>query len=344
MHNDEFRSERWKRKGDVRRLSYSAVAVGLVLFAAAGMLTSFAGTPQQPRTPTQDAAGVKRLGAVSFPVSCAPSVQADFNRAVALLHSFQYEIAEQAFAEVAQKDPQCAMAHWGRALSLYHPVWEWPESETIQKGHSYIQRAEELGAKTARERGYIRAASIFYQDSTSMKVADRATAYCNALAGLHDEFPEDHNAAALYALSLITSPGSCPTAGQGEQRRQSEQQHQGAQAAGQPQRQCGGRACGTKGSANAGNPNSDGAVSSGARASRPGALPDSRGGHTRTGPPRTGCSAALREHCAGFAACAAHAIAHFHRAGTVAGIHPVKSGFGSGRGKHHEVAFGKRRR
>lgn len=235
MYNDEFRSQRWTRKNDVRRLSFSTtagVAVGLTLLAAAGTLTLLAGTAQQPRTPTQDAAGVKRLGAVSFSVSCAPSVQADFNRAVALLHSFQYEIAEQAFAEVAQKDPQCAMAHWGRALSLYHPVWEWPKPETIQKGHSYIQRAEELGAKTARERGYIHAASIFYQDSTSMKVADRAAAYCNALAGLHDEFPEDHNAAAFYALSLITSPASCPTTRQGEQGRQGEQERPGAAGAG----------------------------------------------------------------------------------------------------------------
>jgi len=196
---------------------HPSAAVGLMLLGLAGTLALFAQAPQHPHTPTERAAGVKRLGAVSFPVSCAPSVQADFNRAVALLHSFQYEIAEEAFAEVAQKDPQCAMAYWGRALSLYHPVWEWPEPETIQKGHGYIQRAQELGAKTARERGYIQAASIFYQDSMSMKVADRAAAYCNALAGLHDEFPEDHNAAAFYALSLITSPTPCPTTRQGEQ-------------------------------------------------------------------------------------------------------------------------------
>ena len=204
-------------------LAPAAVAVALVLIAAAVTLTLHASTAQQPHTQAQGAPGVKRLGEVSFPVSCAPNVQADFNRAVALLHSFQYEIAEQAFADVAQKDPQCAMAHWGRALSLYHPVWEWPDTETIQKGHSHIQRAEELGAKTPRERGYLHAASVFYQDSTTMKVADRATAYCNALAGLHDEFPEDHNAATFYALSLITSAGSCPATQQGEQKPQSEQ-------------------------------------------------------------------------------------------------------------------------
>jgi tetratricopeptide (TPR) repeat protein len=237
MYNDEFRSRRWTRKNDVRRLSFSAtaaVAVRLVLLAAAGVLTLFAGAAQHPHTPTPGAAEVKRLGAVNFPVSCAASVQADFNRAMALLHSFQYELAEQAFAEVAKKDPQCAMAYWGRALSLYHPVWEWPEPETIQKGHSYIKRADELGAKTSRERGYIHTASIFYQDSTSMKVADRAAAYCNALAGLHDEFPQDHNAAAFYALSLVTSPAPCPTARQGEQGQQSEQKRQGGQAAAGP--------------------------------------------------------------------------------------------------------------
>jgi len=150
--------------------------------------------------------GIERLGTVNFPVSCAAPVQPSFRRAVALLHSFQYEIAEKAFADVARNDPQCAMAYWGQALSLYHPLWDWPEAATLKQGHSYVEKAQELGAKTESERGYILAAAVFFQDAPGMTVASRALAYSKALGELHQRYPEDHNAAAFYALSLIAMP------------------------------------------------------------------------------------------------------------------------------------------
>ena len=68
----------------------------------------------------------EKLGTVSFPTSCAPAVQARFARAVALLHSFWYDEAEKAFGEVAAADPSCAIAQWGVAMSLYHPIWASP--------------------------------------------------------------------------------------------------------------------------------------------------------------------------------------------------------------------------
>jgi tetratricopeptide (TPR) repeat protein len=150
--------------------------------------------------------GIERLGTVNFAVSCAAPVQPFFSRAVALLHSFQYEIAEKAFADVARNDPQCAMAYWGQALSLYHPLWDWPEAATLKQGHTYMEKAQELGAKKESERGYIHAAAVFYQDAPDMTVASRAVAYSKALGELHQRYPEDHNAAAFYALSLIAMP------------------------------------------------------------------------------------------------------------------------------------------
>lgn len=159
---------------------------------------------QNQKAPSEPIAGrVERLGTVNFPTSCAPQLQTAFNRAVALLHSFQYDFAEKAFADVERKDPHCAMAYWGQAMSLYYQLWTWPDPATLQQGHRYIVKAQELGAKTERERGYIHAAAVYYQDAPNMDDAARAVAYSDALAELHQRYPEDHNAAAFYALSLI---------------------------------------------------------------------------------------------------------------------------------------------
>src|ERR1700741_2606301 len=66
----------------------------------------------------------EKLGTVNFPTSCSPQTQKDFERAVALLHSFAYSAAEKAFREIAAKEPDCAMAHWGVAMTYFHPLWE----------------------------------------------------------------------------------------------------------------------------------------------------------------------------------------------------------------------------
>jgi hypothetical protein len=74
----------------------------------------------------------EQLGKVSFPISCTPASQKAFERGVALLHSFGYEQAEEQFTEIAQKDPACAMAHWGIAMSLFHQIWERPQEPTLK--------------------------------------------------------------------------------------------------------------------------------------------------------------------------------------------------------------------
>ena len=94
----------------------------------------------------------EKLGRVSFPTSCAPAVAHDFERAVALLHSFAYTASEQAFRGVADADPSCAMAHWGIAMSHFHPLWSPPAPDELAKGEAEATQATRLGAKTARER------------------------------------------------------------------------------------------------------------------------------------------------------------------------------------------------
>jgi tetratricopeptide (TPR) repeat protein len=145
----------------------------------------------------------QQLGTVHFPVSCAPSVQKPFERGVALLHSFWYEEAEKEFTQIAKDDPSCAMAHWGVAMSIWHQLWNRPDEATIRHGVAEVKQAKSLRPKTARERGYIAAMGSFYVGK--QKYAVRADAYCKAMERVHDHYPDDHEASAFYALSLLAS-------------------------------------------------------------------------------------------------------------------------------------------
>ncbi len=154
----------------------------------------------------------EQLGVVSFPVSCAPAVQAPFNRGVALLHSFWYEEAEKQFAAVSQQDPTCAMAHWGVAMSLYHQLWERPDQEHMKRGWAEVKKAQKLHAKTAREREYISATAAFYGNYAKKDHPARATAYSEAMAKVNADNPDDLEAGAFYALSLLASEPQGDTA------------------------------------------------------------------------------------------------------------------------------------
>ncbi|MGH9727398.1 MAG: hypothetical protein ACRD33_00515 [Candidatus Acidiferrales bacterium] len=144
---------------------------------------------------------------MSFPTSCAPAVQSTFNKGVALLHSFQYQEAEQTFTEVVQQDPKCAIAYWGKAMSLYHQLWDWPSADTLKEGLEDARQAQKLRAQTDRERMYIVAAGVFFQDNANLSHATRVKAYSDWMGRVFTKYPDDVNAGALYALSLITLQG-----------------------------------------------------------------------------------------------------------------------------------------
>ncbi len=147
----------------------------------------------------------EKLGKVSFPISCDAASEAPFERGVALLHSFGYEDAEQQFSEVAQKDPGCAMAHWGIAMSLFHQIWERPENTVLARGHGEIEKAQQIGAKTERERAYISALGVFYSVQEKKDYQRQAAAYSDAMAKLYQQYPADLEAGAFYALSLLAA-------------------------------------------------------------------------------------------------------------------------------------------
>src|SRR5205823_7706760 len=125
----------------------------------------------------------EKLGVVKFQTSCSPSVQKDFERAVALLHSFAYSAAEKAFRDVIAKDSQCAMAHWGIAMTYFHPLWPPPlPEETVARGREEIERARQLGGSD-REREFIEALSFIYAND-SVPYRDRVNRYTAAMGKL----------------------------------------------------------------------------------------------------------------------------------------------------------------
>jgi hypothetical protein len=118
--------------------------------------------PAWAQTPQHDHAATGEVGSASvrFETSCAPTVAPDFNRGVALLHSFWFAEAIRTFNGVLATVPSCAMAHWGIALSEWgNPFAGLKAPEQVQRGRAAIDKAESTGSPTARERAYIRAQS-----------------------------------------------------------------------------------------------------------------------------------------------------------------------------------------
>ena len=146
-----------------------------------------------------------KLGKVNFPVSCDPSLQAQFSSAVAMLHSFWYEKASETFAGVADKDPTCGMAYWGIAMTYYHQIWSAPGPADLKSGLSALEKAKAAGAKTQRERDYIAAIETFYKDSDKLGHGTRALAYEKAMEQLQARYPDDHEAAIFHALALVAT-------------------------------------------------------------------------------------------------------------------------------------------
>jgi tetratricopeptide (TPR) repeat protein len=157
------------------------------------------------------AGDVGKLGKVNFPVSCDPSVQPQFNSAVAMLHSFWYEKANETFAQIAQKDPKCAMACWGIAMTYYHQIWSPPGPADLKAGLAAVEKAKSIGAKTQREQDYIAAIDAFYKDSDKLEHGTRVQRYEKAMDDLQTRYSDDPEARIFYALALLgTSLNTSP--------------------------------------------------------------------------------------------------------------------------------------
>ena len=162
----------------------------------AGVLTAAPALAQQH-------GGHEKLGQVNFANTCSPAVQADLNRAVALLHSFWWGATIKAFNEVAQKDPSCGIAHWGVAMALLDNPFVWPPSpKALADGAAAVGRARAAGAKSQRELDYIAAIEVFYKDHDKVDHRTRAVAYEKAMEQLSARYPDDREATIFYAIAL----------------------------------------------------------------------------------------------------------------------------------------------
>jgi tetratricopeptide (TPR) repeat protein len=147
----------------------------------------------------------EKLGTVHFETSCEAAVQSDFDRAVALLHSFAYDAAAKEFRTVAARDPACAMAHWGIAMSGFHQLWSPPGASELQLGQEQLRLAHQIGARTDREREILDAAAVYFSDAEPAHHASRAKAYERAMQTVAQNFPRDDEAQIFYALALIAT-------------------------------------------------------------------------------------------------------------------------------------------
>jgi tetratricopeptide (TPR) repeat protein len=150
------------------------------------------------------AQALSKIGKVSFPITCDQSVQKEFERGLALLHSFWYEEAQKSFKEVLDQDPHCAIANWGQAMSIYRPLWNRPSASDLRNGRKLIQAAQTIDGNSQRERDYIDALAVFYGDD-NRDYQKRSADYCGVMQRLSAQYPEDREAAVFYALSLLGS-------------------------------------------------------------------------------------------------------------------------------------------
>ena len=145
----------------------------------------------------------ERLGEVNFPISCSPAAQAQFNRAVALLHSFFFPETVKAFTAIAEKEPSCAMAYWGIAISQRpNPLVGPFPGDVLKIGWEAVEKARAATQKTERESGWIEALAAFYLDYATVPQRTRTANYEAAMARLVARHPDDAEAAIFYALAL----------------------------------------------------------------------------------------------------------------------------------------------
>jgi tetratricopeptide (TPR) repeat protein len=188
----------------------------LRLIFLAGLASSFLALNHVKSATAPEPGDLRGVGKVTFPITCAPDVQSDFARGVALLHSFFYEEARRVFTSVAERDPKCAMAQWGIAMTWWHPIWTPPTPDEMRAGKAAIEKAMSMNAGSDRERGFISALNTYYNAADSSSAApvgqschgpvgprDRVVAYEKAMRQLRDKYPDDFEVQTFYAFAVL---------------------------------------------------------------------------------------------------------------------------------------------
>src|SRR5213080_988404 len=190
----------------------------LRLVSLVGLASSFVALTDVKSGTTPEPGDLRGVGKVTFPITCTSDVQSDFARGVALLHSFFYEEARRVFTSVAERDPKCAMAQWGIAMTWWHPIWTPPTPNEMSAGKAAIEKAMAMKGVTDRERGFITALNTYYNTPDSSVAApvgqschgpvgprDRVIAYEKAMHQLRDTYPDDFEVQTFYAFAVLAT-------------------------------------------------------------------------------------------------------------------------------------------
>jgi tetratricopeptide (TPR) repeat protein len=148
--------------------------------------------------------GNPQFGDVSFALDCQYDVRETFDLAISLLHSFEYDEAEKAFVKVIDADPECAMAYWGVAMSIYHELWAPPGPKELKKGTVLLDIAESL-TKSVRAERYLDAIKVFYKDWETKNHKTRELLYEKKMEQIYLSQEEDTEAAIFYALAITSA-------------------------------------------------------------------------------------------------------------------------------------------
>ena len=180
-----------------RKIQILGVALALALLLVAPALAQH--DHHEPQLSAE-----AELGKVNFEVDCDEAVSADFDRALALMHHMMYVQAREAFVAVREQDPECAMAWWGEATTLFQPLWGTrPAPADLVHGREIIGRAAEL-ADSPRELALIEATQGFFRNSETASLRERLQAWIQGMESAGRQWPDDHDIAALHALALLT--------------------------------------------------------------------------------------------------------------------------------------------
>ena len=155
-----------------------------------------AAAPARPQAP--------ELGTIQFQTSGAAAAQPAFIEGVKDLHSFEFDEAAEAFRKAQQADPAFALAYWGEAMSYNHPLWAQVDVDAAKKALGRLAATLDgrlAKAKLPKEKAYIEAVDqLFYAQGDKLA---RDQAYSQAMARMYQQWPDDHEVATLYALSLL---------------------------------------------------------------------------------------------------------------------------------------------
>lgn len=146
-----------------------------------------------------------QLGKLEFEIEGSKEVQEQFTLGLKLLHSFEYDEAEKVFAAAIEKDPECAMAWWGVAMSNFHPLWTPPTEAEFKKGMKALEIARKLAGGSGREADYINALSAYFTEGAKETHRSRSLRFEYAMEALHEKYPDDKEASIFYALALTAA-------------------------------------------------------------------------------------------------------------------------------------------